>query len=128
MVDVGSVVSTSITIVKFILQWNEDKEQASADTRALGTTVLAVKAVLEPFDVGTYSAWCHLTDCCSATHGENNKTALTALMDRLNETKEILQATTSKFKLFKNFLFPAKVSERISQVCGGCGDPNANSL
>jgi len=39
-------------------------------------------------------------------------------MDSLAETKEILQVSTSKFKKLTNFLFPAKISQRIHEIEG----------
>lgn len=101
-----SVVSTAISIVKFIVEWKKEYGAANESVRTLGATIDVVHAALISLD---------------PIRHPQLVTPLQALVECLNETKNILVAHTTKAtksKKIKKIVFPSSVTNRMNELEG----------
>jgi len=104
---VESVLSTAVSLTKFILDWKSAREDSTQALVSLKRTVQSVALILDTVPKKDLPK--------ELQHLES---ALEALTDTLNETKEILQSLQTRLTKVKAFLFPAMLTERVKRVEG----------
>lgn len=101
MVVITEVVTTAYSIIKFIIQWKSDYEDANGALKALFATVELVQGTLTSLD--------------PAKHPSLN-TPMQALVDCLNETKDVLVANSSKKGFLKKIMFPSSAQKKAGDL------------